>query len=114
MHEYPITCEILRLAEAHSMAVQSKKVIEIGLVVGDDSGFIGDSIQMYFEVLARGTVCEQAKIHITHIRPKMRCMQCEQLFERKWLSFNCPACGSMGSPTEIGKEFYLEYIKVEE
>lgn len=114
MHEYPVTCEILRIAENYSKANGLRKVTQIGLVIGDDAGFIGDSIQMYFEALAVGSLCEGAQIVITHIRPKMRCSQCEALFERKWLSFNCPKCGGMGKPTEIGKEFYMDYIKVEE
>lgn len=112
MHEYPITCEILKIAQEFAQKNSAQRVIEIGLVVGDDSGFIGDSIQMYFEELAKNTVCEGANVIIQHIRPKMKCTACETLFERKWLSFECPRCQAVGKPTDIGKEFYMEYIKV--
>jgi Zn finger protein HypA/HybF involved in hydrogenase expression len=57
MHEYPVTLEIVRIA---SEAAQKEKghVAAINLVVGEESGFIGESIQMYFDVIAKGTLCE--------------------------------------------------------
>lgn len=112
MHEYPITCEVIRIAEKFAAENQAGSVDEIGLVVGDDSGFVGDSIQMYFEELAKDSVCKNAQVVIKHIKPKMKCGGCGALFERKWLSFECPTCRGMGQPTEIGKEFYVDYILV--
>jgi hydrogenase nickel incorporation protein HypA/HybF len=82
-------------------------------VVGDYSGFIGESIQMYFDVISEGTLCEGAKVNIERVKPKLQCSQCGTYFERKPFSFACPACGGEGRPTEIGKEFYIDSIEVE-
>ena len=50
MHEYPVTLEIVRMAE--KTAREKGGIVKaIHLVVGEDSGFIGESIQMYFDVI---------------------------------------------------------------
>lgn len=52
MHEYPVTLEIVRMAE--KTAREKGGIVKaIHLVVGEDSGFIGESIQMYFDVIPR-------------------------------------------------------------
>ena len=63
MHEYPVTLEIIRLAEK-TAEENHGRVRGIHLVIGEDSGFIGESIQMYFDVLAAGTLCEGAQVTI--------------------------------------------------
>ncbi len=112
MHEFPITQQIIKLAEKHATELCASRIKKIKLVVGDYSGFVGDSIQMYFDVISEGTLCQGAVIEIEHIKPKMKCPQCGKLFERQFLSFDCPDCKVSGEPTEIGKEFYIESIEI--
>ena len=112
MHEYPVTLEIVRMAEEAAKA-KNGIVKAIHLVVGEDSGFIGESIQMYFDIIAEGTLCDGAILTIKDIKPKMKCDVCGKLFERKRFSFTCPYCGGDGSPTDIGKEFYIESVDLE-
>lgn len=50
---------------------------------------------------------------IKDIKPLMKCDRCGRLFERKRFSFTCPRCGGDGSPTDIGKEFYIESVDLE-
>lgn len=113
MHEYPITQQIIKICEKHCREAGGNKVVKVKLVIGDRSGLIGDSIQMYFDVISEGTLCEKAEIEMVHIKPKLRCPSCNELFYRQPLSFACPKCGTDGEPTEIGKEFYIENIEIE-
>lgn len=113
MHEFPITQQIIKLAEEHATELGASRVKSIKLVVGEYSGFVGDSIQMYFDVISEGTLCEDATVEIVPVKAKMRCTGCGELFEREFLSFACPKCGADGEPTEIGKEFYIESIEIE-
>ena len=103
MHEYPITLHIIEMAE---------EVDTINLVVGDYSGYVGDSINLYFEIIAEGTLCENARLNIERVKPKLRCTSCGKYFERQPFSFECPYCKGEGEPTEIGKEFYLKSIEI--
>lgn len=112
MHEFPITQQIIKIASEAAQKNNSEKVEKIILVVGDYSGYISDSIQMYFDIIAEGTHCEGATLNIIRIKPKLKCDFCQQLFERKPYSFDCPKCNGPGSPTQIGKEFYIKEIVI--
>lgn len=114
MHEFPITQQIIKIAEEHAKGSDAAKVTKITLVVGEMSGFIGDSISMYFNIISKGSLTEGAVLDIKYVKPKLKCEKCGEYFERKRFSFECPACGGQGVPTEIGKEFYIESIEVED
>ncbi len=113
MHEYPITEQIIKIAEKHCKEAGGEKVRKVSLVIGDYSGYVGDSVRMYFDLISEGTMCQGAQVEITHVKPKLKCPSCGELFEKKLLSFACPKCGTDGEPTKIGKEFYIDSIEVE-
>jgi hydrogenase nickel incorporation protein HypA/HybF len=82
-------------------------------VAGETSGILIESIQMYFDLIADGTPASGAVLNIQSVKPEMFCNRCKKNFVRKRCSFECPDCGSMGTPTEIGKEFYIDKIELE-
>ena len=104
MHEYPVTLEIIRLAEK-TAEENHGRVRGIHLVIGEDSGFIGESIQMYFDVLSAGTLCEGAQVTIEGVKPKLSCEKCGKLFERKRFSFTCRSAAGVETRREQGKNF---------
>jgi len=112
MHELPITEQIIKIAEEHGQKARASKIERIRLVVGERSGYISESIQMYFDMISEGTLCEGAVLEIELIKPKLKCPACGTLFERRPMRFDCPACGTDGEPTEIGREFYIDSIEV--
>lgn len=113
MHEYPVTVRIVEMASEEAKKEKQALVRRINLVVGEDSGFIGESIQMYFDIVAQGTACEGAVLTIEPVRAKLKCRACGTYFERRPFSFTCPACGGEGGPCEIGKEFYIKNLELE-
>jgi hydrogenase nickel incorporation protein HypA/HybF len=112
MHELPITQEIIRIALETAEQEHAEKVKRINLVVGEQSGFVGETIKMYFDIAAEGTACDGAEIVIEAVKTKLKCPSCGELFERTAGSFACPTCGTDGNPTEIGKEFYIADIEL--
>ena len=112
MHEYPITLEIIRIAEEAAKQKNAERVDKIALVIGDLSGYVGESVHMYFDEISKGTVCEGCRLEMTRVRPKVKCQSCGELFERKPFSFECPICGGTACPTKIGTEFYIDHIEV--
>jgi hydrogenase nickel incorporation protein HypA/HybF len=114
LHEYPITQQILKIVEEAARKEQASRVSRITLVVGEQSGFVGDSIHLYFDIISEGTLAEGAELAITYIKSELLCEGCREHFERAPYSFACPRCGADGVPTEIGKEFYIKDIEVEQ
>lgn len=113
MHELPITEQIIKIAADCGCAEGASKVERIRLVVGERSGYICESIQMYFDIISKGTLCEGAVLEIVPVKPKLHCLSCGALFERRPMRFDCPECGVNGEPTDIGREFYIDSIEVE-
>jgi len=112
MHEYPITKRIIEIADEFAKKNNVHEIKQINLVVGDYSGYVASSIELYFDIIAEGYLCENAKLSIERVVPKLKCDDCGELFIRKPFSFQCPICNGEGSPTEIGKEFYIKSIEV--
>jgi hydrogenase nickel incorporation protein HypA/HybF len=112
MHEYPITKRIIEIADEFAAKNEAGEVKQINLVVGDYSGYVASSIELYFEIIAQGSLCEHAKLNIERVIPKLKCQTCGGLFVRKPYSFECPSCNGEGIPTEIGQEFYIKSIEV--
>jgi len=53
MHEYPITKRIIEISQEHANKHNAKEVKQINLVVGDYSGYVASSIELYFELLRK-------------------------------------------------------------
>lgn len=113
MHEYPVTKEIIRIATDAALKSNASKVKRIALVVGDLSGYASESIQMYFDEIAKGTPCEGSLLNIKRVKPQLKCSVCGTEFDMSPISFKCPNCGGGARPTDKGNEFYVEYIEAE-
>lgn len=112
MHEYGVTRQIIAICEEAAKKQNASKIKKITLLVGEKSGFIGDSIALYFEVLSAGTLSQGAELIIETVKPMLRCSKCKKLFERKIYNFQCPLCNGDGEPSEIGREFQVKNIEV--
>lgn len=112
MHEYPITKRIIEVSEEFAKKNNVDQVKQINLVVGDYSGYVASSIELYFDLIAEDSICKGAALHIERVKPKLKCTSCGQLFERRPFEFTCPLCEGEGEPTDIGQEFYIKSIEV--
>lgn len=114
MHEYSVTLGLIKMVVEEAKKVNAKKVDEIRLVIGDLSTILDDSVQMYFDILSKGTVTEGAKLIFKRVPAQFSCTSCGHVYDKPAVGFDCPVCGQMGRPTGVGKEFYIESIEVEE
>ena len=62
MHELAITQALIGLVQEHAEKVGAKKVERINVVVGELSGFVGQSVEFYFDQMSAGTIMEDAKL----------------------------------------------------
>jgi hydrogenase nickel incorporation protein HypA/HybF len=110
MHELSIAQGIIKTASEHA---KGARVVKVALVIGKSSCVMAESLRMYFDIFAEDTSCAGAAIEIETVEPKLRCKTCGAFFVRKPFSFAC-VCGGEGAPTEIGNEFYIKSITVED
>lgn len=113
MHEYAVVESIVRLAEDQARNHGAKKVIQINLVIGEMTGIEAESLEMYFELLSKGTVLEAARLNFTYIPAEFECEKCKEIYTKVKSAIECPVCGSLGRMTGKGKEFYMESIEVD-
>ena len=111
MHEYPLTREVIRIAEEAAKSRGAKKITKIALVIGDLSGYAGDSVHMYFDEISKGTMCGGAKLVIRRIKPRLVCVKCGEKYELAPFVFECPSCGGEPRLAKEGSEFYIDYIE---
>jgi len=113
MHELPLARRIIEIAAGAAAARGAERIRTINLTVGDESGYVADCIQLYFDLISEGTPCEGASLAIERVKPLLRCTACGVLFARRPFEFSCPQCGADGEPTEIGREFIVKSIETE-
>lgn len=113
MHEYAVTKSIVRMVVEEASKNNASRVSRIHLVIGDLSSIIDDSVRMYFDLIAEGTIAKGAELVFERVKAEFFCKSCGQRYEKPAQGFACPWCGGLGSPTDVGKEFYVRSIEVE-
>lgn len=114
MHEFSLTKQIVNIVNDAALMHCAVKVNAVHIVAGENTGIIPESVQMYFDMIAKDTKAQGAKLDVRLIKAEMHCPLCGKNFHRPLFSFACPDCGTLGSPTDIGNEFYVESVELEE
>ena len=71
------------------------------------------SLAFYFEHVARGTVCEGARLEQELVPARLRC-RCGHEWGLDGIDFRCAACGAADVTVVSGEEFLVESIDVEQ
>jgi hydrogenase nickel incorporation protein HypA/HybF len=110
MHELSLSSAIVNTAVKHA---GGRRVTVVSLRVGRLRQVVPDTLEFYFEFVARGTPCEGARLEQELIDARLHCRPCASEWEIEIPAFRCPTCG--GSEVEIatGNEFEVESIEVE-
>ena len=110
MHELSVAAAVVDTVERHA---RGRRVTAVTLRVGHMRQVVPDSLSFYFEHVARGTVCEGARLEIEQVPAELRCEDCEQTWLPRDAAFRCPRCDGAGR-VERGEEMEVESIEVEE
>jgi len=113
MHEYHIVECIVKQILEKATASGAKKITGVTLVMGELSGLQEESIRAYFDNLAKENLLEGAKLTVKTTKSKLKCQDCNMIFEHEKSNFNCPKCSGLGILTNSGKEFYIDNIEIE-
>jgi hydrogenase nickel incorporation protein HypA/HybF len=112
MHELAITQSILDISLRHAQKVSAKRIASIHLVIGKFSSIVDDSVQFYWDTIAKGTIAEGARLHFERIPAEMTCLDCGSTFEPADATFACPQCLSPKVKITKGEELRVESIDI--
>jgi len=85
----------------------------IHLMIGELVDMTDESIQLSWDHTAKGTLAEDAALHIRRVPAELQCMACFQKYHPDSPEFSCPRCGSVGAKVITGEEFSVETVDVE-
>ena len=112
MHELSLSSAIVNTVEKHAVG---RPVRIVSTRIGALRQVVPDTLEFYFGFVAKGTVCEGARLEQELIPARLRCAACEREWEIELPVFMCPACGPAGRvEVAAGDEFEVESIEVEE
>jgi hydrogenase nickel incorporation protein HypA/HybF len=111
VHELSLSSAIVNTVVKHA---DGRRVTGVELRVGKLRQVVPDTLEFYFEFVARGTVCEGARLEQELIEARLACNKCANEWTIEIPAFRCPSC--QGSDVAIvgGNEFEVESITVEE
>lgn len=110
MHEFSLTQTILDAALKNA---NSKRIVNVNLLIGPFSEGREESIKFYWRDLAKGTPGEGAQLHFQHLIVDMKCIECGGTFSFEDDGCICMHCQSNRSQLLGKDEVTLESIDVE-
>lgn len=113
MHELPITESILEITLRHANQANARHVKSIYLVIGQMASIVDDSVQFYWDIIAKDTIAEGAQLCFKRIPATLQCQACSLRYSPDQDDFSCPDCNSSDIKIVSGDEFYLEAIDIE-
>ncbi len=111
MHELSLSGAVLNTVVRHA---GERRVSLISLRVGRLRQVVPDTLEFYFEFVARGTICEGARLEHEIIEASLRCNRCEREWDIEIPAFRCPTCAGADVEVASGNEFEVESIEIEE
>ncbi len=113
MHELSITQNILEIALRHAGQAGAQEIKQINILIGKFSSYVDDSIQFYWQIIAKGTIAEHAVLHFERVPVEFTCQDCGMKYEPQEETFACPGCLSPRVRLTRGEELRVESIEVE-
>ena len=111
MHELSLSSAILDTVLRYA---EGRRVKVVTLRIGHLRQVVPDSLALYFGLVAKGTVCEDAVLEHTEVPARLRCSGCGVEWDLESRSFRCVGCGGGEVAVVAGEEFEVESIDVEE
>src|SRR4051794_5437317 len=111
MHELSIASAIVATAERHAGGCA---VTEVRVRVGRLRQVVPDSLEFCFGMVARGSVCDGARLELEVVPAVLRCAACGEGGGPAAPPFRCPACGGGEVAAVRGEELEVVSIAVEQ
>jgi hydrogenase nickel incorporation protein HypA/HybF len=111
MHELSVATAILNTTIKHA---GDRRVSVVNVRVGAMRQVVPDSLRFYWEIVARDTECETARLELVEVATELDCRGCGHRWSPEIPAFRCLDCGSGDVTVLAGEELEVDYIEVEE
>ena len=111
MHELALATAVRDTALRHA---EGRRVSTVRMRVGTMRQVVPDSLDFYFGVVARGTLCDGSRLELEVTPSVLRCEACGESWQPEVPSFRCPSCDGPKVELVSGGELEVESIDVEE
>ena len=111
MHELSLSSAIVDTVVKHA---DGRRVTRRQLRVGRLRQVVPETLEFYFEFVARGTVCEGARLEQEVIDARLRCARCGTSGRSRSRRSAARRAAAARSRSSSGNEFEVESIEVEE
>jgi hydrogenase nickel incorporation protein HypA/HybF len=111
VHELSLSSAVLDTALRHA---DGHRVKAVELTIGALRQVVPSSLEFYWEIVARDTACEGARLELNLVEARVRCKACETAWTLDDPIFRCPSCEDSDVEVLAGTEFFVESIDVEE
>ena len=113
MHEMAIAEGILDIALDYAAQNEAKRIVEVGLIIGEMAGVVSESLEMSWHSLTPGTIAEGAELKIKQSQLIGHCPRCKEDFHLQEYKFWCPTCQDSVLEIISGREMQVEYLEIE-
>jgi hydrogenase nickel incorporation protein HypA/HybF len=110
MHELSLSRAILDTVKRHA---GRRRVTQVNVTIGALRQVVPESLEFYFGIVSRDTVCDGAALTHNLVPARARCDGCGREWELTLPNFQCDECGGAGRPVR-GEEFEIESIEIVE
>lgn len=110
MHELSVSSAIVDTAVKHAAG---RRVTLVSVRLGHLRQIVPDSLAFYFDLVARETVCEGARLEYEVVPARLRCEPCAHEWDVSAPAFRCPACDGARVVVLSGEELEVESIEVD-
>lgn len=111
MHELAISSAVVETAITHA---RGRQVSLVSVRAGHLRQVVPSSLEFYFEIVARDTVVEGARLELEIVPALLRCTVCAHEWNVETPAFRCPRCRSPAVDVVRGDELEVESIEVED
>ena len=112
MHELSIACSLVKAAVEEATRHGVTHVVKVDVVLGALSGVEMDALMFCFPAVAKGTVCEGARLDVEIEAARGHCGGCGSMSEVLDFMSSCPQCGAWPIGIEGGREMRLRALEV--
>jgi hydrogenase nickel incorporation protein HypA/HybF len=111
VHELSLATGIVDTVVRHA---EGRRVTSVDMRIGTLRQVVPESLDFYFGICSRDTVCQGASLELEIIHARIRCRSCGDERELTEPDFRCRRCGGTDVEVVAGTEFEVESIEVTE